>query len=57
VFALILFGTNVGKNKRGNTKTLSKKKETMQIMKGKGVKCEVVGDKDNVVYREEEVKV
>ena len=26
-------------------------------MEGKGVKCEVVGDKDNVVYREEEVQV
>ena len=55
MLALILFGTNVGRNKRGNTKISSKKKETMQIMEGKGVKCEVVGDKDNVVYREEEV--
>jgi hypothetical protein len=55
VLALILFGTNVGRNKRGNTKISSKKKETMQIMEGKGVKCEVVGDKDNAVYREEEV--
>ena len=55
VLALILIGTNVGRNKRGNTRISSEKKETVQIMEGKGVKCEVVGDKDNVVYMEEEV--
>ena len=55
MLALILVGTNVGKNKRGNTTILSEKKETVQIMERRIVKCEVVGDKDNVVYREEEV--
>ena len=55
MLALILVGTNVGQNKRGNTRISSEKKDTVQIMEGKGVKCEVVGDKDNVVYMEEEV--
>ena len=55
MLALILVGTNVGKNKRGKTTKSSEKKETIQIMEGKGVKCEVVGDKDNALYREEEV--
>jgi hypothetical protein len=32
------------------------KKQTVQFMEGKGVKCEAVGDKENVVYREEEVQ-
>jgi hypothetical protein len=55
VLALILVGTNVGRNKSGITRISSKKKQTIQIMKGKGVKCELVGENDNEVYREEEV--
>ena len=55
MLALILFGTNVGLNKSGNTTISEKKKQTVHFMEGKGVKCEVVGDNDNVVYREEEV--
>ena len=55
MLALILVGTNVGRNKRGMTKISSKKKETMQIMEGKGVKCEVVENKDNEMLREVEV--
>ena len=55
MLSLILFGTNVERKKRGNTRISTEKKETMQIMEGKGVKCEVVEDKDSVVYREEEV--
>ena len=55
VLALILVGTNVGRNKRGITRISSMKKETMQIMEGKGVKCEVVWDKDNEMFREVEV--
>ena len=55
MLALILVGTNVGKNKRGNTRISSEKKETIQIMDGSTVKCEVVVDINNVVYREVEV--
>ena len=55
MLALILVGTNVGQNKRGYTAKSSEKKDTVQIMEGKGVKSEVVGDMDNVVYSEEEV--
>ena len=55
MLALILVGTNVGRNKSIITRISLKKKETMQIREGNGVKCEVVGDKDNVVYRGEEV--
>ena len=43
MLALILVGTNVGKNKRGNNTISSEKKETVQIMEGRIVKCEVQG--------------
>ena len=55
VLALILVGTNMGRNKRKIAKKPGVKRNMKQVMEGKGVKSEVVGDYDNGLYSEEEV--
>ena len=45
----------MGGNKRSITKKPGVKKNMMQVVDGKGVKSQVVGDMDNGMYSEEEV--
>ena len=54
ILAIVLVGTNVGRKKTGKGKC-EDKKQTVQVIEGKGVKCEVVGDRLNTVFLEEEV--
>ena len=44
--AIVLIGTNIGRDKRKRAKKPENKKQLVQLMEGKEVKCEVVGDKD-----------
>ena len=53
--ALILIGTNIGRDKRRMLKKPENKKQLVQFMEGKVVKCEVVGDKDIGTVGEDEV--
>ena len=55
VLAIILVGTNIGRQKKRGDSVLVGKKHTVQVMEGRGVKCEVVGEKDNAMFFEEEV--
>ena len=55
MLAIILVGTNIGRQKKGGDSVLVGKKHTVQVMEGRGVKCVVVGDKDNSVFLEEGV--
>ena len=55
VLAIILVGTNIGRQNKGGDSVLVGKKHTVQVMEGRGVKCVVVGDKDNSVFLEEGV--
>ena len=52
MIAAILVGTNCGKEKRAGGEDM---KQTVQIMKGKDVKCELMGDNENFVFLEEDV--
>ena len=54
ILGIILVGTNVGRKKDSKGKC-ENKKQTVQVMEGKGVTCEVVGDRLNMVFLEEEV--
>ena len=54
VFYIVLAIILVGTNKKGGSVSEGKK-HTVQVMEGRGVKCEVVGDKENTVFLEEEV--
>ena len=55
VLAIILVSTNIGREK-GRADSLSvRKKDTVQVVEGKGVKCEVVGDKDITMFLKEDV--
>ena len=54
ILGIILVGTNVGRKKDSKGKC-ENKKQTVQVMEGKGVTCEVVGDRMNMVFLEEEV--
>ena len=55
VLALILVGTNTGHKKRRIAKMPGVKRNLMQVIEGKGVKSEVVGDNDYGLYSGEEV--
>ena len=55
VLALILVGTNTGRKMRRIAKMPGVKRNLMQVMEGKGVKSEVVGDNDYGLYSGEDV--
>ena len=53
--AVFLVGTNIGRRSRNKVEEeRMNKKQTVQVLEGSGVKCEVVG-KQETVYLEEEV--
>ena len=53
--AVILIGTNIGRDKRRMVKKPENKKQLVQFMEGKVVKCEVVGDREIGTGVEDEV--
>ena len=55
ILAVFLVGTNIGRRSRNKVEEeRMNKKQTVQVLEGSGVKCEVVG-KQETVYLEEEV--
>ena len=54
MLAIILVGTNCGR-KKGMEEEDEDMKKTVQVMEGKEVKCKVIGNKENIVFLEEEV--
>ena len=53
--ALLLVGTNLGCRKRRGEKQRGGKLEMVQYVEGKDIKCEVLGDKEDITCTEDRV--